>query len=77
MGTEPQTQAGVTEMATPTEPRAFLVIHIDGQGSRVVDLPDGVEVTFGRSRGATINLDHEKVSRMHASVRRRGDVIEV
>ena len=77
MGTEPQTQAGVTEMAMPTEPRAFLVIHIDEGGSRVVDLPDGVDVTFGRSRGATINLDHEKVSRMHAKVRRTGDVIEI
>ncbi len=77
MGTEPQTQAGVTEMAVATEPRAFLVIHIDDAGSRVVDLPDGVDVTFGRSRGATINLDHEKVSRMHAKVRRTGDVIEI
>jgi two-component system response regulator AtoC len=77
MGTEPQTQAGVTEMAVSTEPRAFLVIHIDEAGSRVVDLPDGVDVTFGRSRGATINLDHEKVSRMHAKVRRTGDLIEV
>ncbi len=77
MGTEPQTQAGVTEMATAIEPRAFLVIHIDGTGSRVVDLPEGVDVTFGRSRGATINLDHEKVSRMHTRVRITGSVIEV
>ena len=77
MVTEPQTQAGVTEMAVATEPRAFLVIHIDDAGSRVIDLPDGVDVTFGRSRGATINLDHEKVSRMHAKVRRTGDVIEI
>jgi two-component system response regulator AtoC len=77
MGTEPQTQAGVTEIATSTEPRAFLVIHIDGAGSRVVDLPEGLDVTFGRSRGATINLDHEKVSRMHTRVRRLGDVLEV
>jgi len=78
MATEPQTQAGVTEMAVPSEPRAFLVIHIDNDtGSRVVDLPDGVDVTFGRSRGATINLDHEKVSRMHARVRRTGEAIEI
>ena len=77
MGTEPQTQVGVTEMAVPTEPRAFLVIHVEEGGYRVVDLPEGVDVTFGRSRGATINLDHEKVSRMHAKVRRTGDVIEI
>ena len=77
MGTEPQTQAGVTELAVQTEPRAFLVIHIEGSGSRVVDLPEGVDVTFGRSRGSTISLEHEKVSRTHARVRRTGDVIEV
>jgi two-component system response regulator AtoC len=77
MGMEPQTQAGVTELAVPTEPRAFLVIHIEEGGSRVVDLPEGVDVTFGRSRGATITVEHEKVSRMHARVRRTGDVIEV
>jgi two-component system response regulator AtoC len=53
------------------------VITIDDGGSRVVDLPEDVDVTFGRSRGATITLDSEKVSRMHARVRRTGDVIEV
>src|SRR5689334_7129011 len=77
MGTEPQTLAGATELAAPPAPRAFLVIHIDDGGSRVVDLPEGVDVAFGRSRGATITLDSEKVSRMHARVRRLGDVIEV
>jgi DNA-binding NtrC family response regulator/pSer/pThr/pTyr-binding forkhead associated (FHA) protein len=78
MGTEPQTLAGATEIAAPPAPRAFLVITIDdSSGSRVIDLPEGVDVTFGRSRGATITLDSEKVSRMHARVRRTGDVIEV
>ena len=77
MGTEPQTLAGATELAAPPAPRAFLVITIDDGGSRVVDLPEGIDVTFGRSRGATITLDSEKVSRMHARVRRTGDVIEV
>src|SRR5882757_9999502 len=77
MGTEPQTLAGATELSAPPAPRAFLVITIDDGGSRVVDLPEGIDVTFGRSRGATITLDSEKVSRMHARVRRTGDVIEV
>jgi two-component system response regulator AtoC len=77
MGTELQTLAGATELAAPPAPRAFLVITIDDGGSRVVDLPEGVDVTFGRSRGATITLDSDKVSRMHARVRRTGDVIEV
>jgi DNA-binding NtrC family response regulator/pSer/pThr/pTyr-binding forkhead associated (FHA) protein len=78
MATELQTLVGATEIATAKEPRAFLVIHIDDNGSsRVVDLPDAVDVTFGRSRGATITLEHEKVSRMHARIRRTGDAIEV
>jgi two-component system response regulator AtoC len=77
MGTELQTLAGATELAAPSAPRAFLVITIDDGGSRVIDLPDDVDVTFGRSRGATITLDSEKVSRMHARVRRTGDVIQV
>jgi DNA-binding NtrC family response regulator/pSer/pThr/pTyr-binding forkhead associated (FHA) protein len=77
MGTEPQTLAGATEISGPPAPRAFLVITIDDGGSRVIDLPEGVDVTFGRSRGATITLDSDKVSRMHARVRHINDVIEV
>ncbi len=78
MGTDLQTLAGVTEMAVHTGPRVTLVIHLGGEeGSRVVELPDGIDVTFGRSRGATVTLDHEKVSRMHARIRRRGDGIDV
>nr|HEX4318319.1 sigma 54-interacting transcriptional regulator [Kofleriaceae bacterium] len=55
------------------------MIHVDGldRASRVIELPDATDVTFGRSRGATITVDHEKVSRMHARVRRNGDAIEV
>ncbi|MGE0395170.1 MAG: sigma 54-interacting transcriptional regulator [Kofleriaceae bacterium] len=43
----------------------------------MIDLPDGIDITFGRSRGATITLDHEKVSRMHARIKRSGDSIIV
>jgi two-component system response regulator AtoC len=59
--------------------RAFLVIHVEGAQppSWVVDLPEDGEVTFGRSRGATVVLETEKVSRLHARFRRRGDRIEV
>ncbi len=60
-------------------PRRFLLVHIEGveRSARVVELADGAEVTFGRSRAATILVDHESVSRLHARVRRRGDVVEV
>jgi pSer/pThr/pTyr-binding forkhead associated (FHA) protein len=79
MGTEIQTQDAGTAFAAGASGHAFLVIHVEGEdrGSRVVDLPDGVDVTFGRSRGATIHVESEKVSRMHARVRRTGDTIVV
>ena len=79
MVTEPQTQEAGTAFSTTTAAHAFLVIHIEGEdrGSRVVDLPEGVDVTFGRSRGATVHVESDKVSRMHARVRRAGELIEV
>ena len=79
MATEPLTQEAGTAFAVHDAAHAFLVIHVEGdeRGSRVVDLPDGVDVTFGRSRGATVHVESEKVSRMHARVKRVGDSIEV
>src|SRR5262245_15964568 len=79
MVTEPQTQEAGTAFSTQAAANAFLVIHVEGEdrGSRVVDLPEGLDVTFGRSRGATVHVESEKVSRMHARVKRVGDVIEV
>ncbi len=76
--TEFQTQEAGTAFAVHDAAHAFLVLHIEGEErSRVLDLPDGVDVTFGRSRGATVTVESEKVSRMHARVRRNGDTIEV
>jgi two-component system, NtrC family, response regulator AtoC len=79
MATEPLTQDAGTAFASEAAAHAFLVIHIEGdeRGSRVIDLPEAIDVTFGRSRGATVHVDSEKVSRMHARVRRAGDLIEV
>ncbi|HEY1818008.1 MAG TPA: sigma 54-interacting transcriptional regulator [Kofleriaceae bacterium] len=77
MATELLTLDGGTAFGGPTAPHAFLVVHIEGEGSRVVDLPDGVDVTFGRSRGATVHVESEKVSRMHARIRRTGELIEL
>jgi len=79
MVTEPLTQEAGTAFSTEPAAHAFLVIHVEGEdrGSRVVDLPEAVDVTFGRSRGATVHVESEKVSRMHARVRRVGDLIEV
>lgn len=44
-----------------------------GEHGRVIDLPDGSEVTFGRSRRATVHIDSDAVSRSHARILRRGN----
>ena len=58
------------------EDRTFLVVHA-GERARIIELHDGVEVTLGRSRSATVVVDHEKASRLHARVVRRGDEVRV
>jgi two-component system, NtrC family, response regulator AtoC len=66
-------------LAEPPARRTFLVIHVEGEeaSSSVIDVPEGGEVTIGRSRGATVVVDHEKVSRIHARFRRHGDRLDV
>ena len=76
-GNELLTLDAGTAFGGPTAPHAFLVVHIEGEGSRVVDFSDGVDVTFGRSRGAAVHVDSEKVSRMHARIRRTGELLEL
>src|SRR5688572_10447989 len=81
--TDPTIQAGALTAAYQDRAdttRMFLVVHVDeatDRASWVVDLPDGGEVTFGRSRGATIVVDHDKVSRLHARIKRSGDRVTV
>jgi DNA-binding NtrC family response regulator/pSer/pThr/pTyr-binding forkhead associated (FHA) protein len=43
----------------------------------VIDLIDGGEITFGRSRSAVVHVQHDNVSRLHARIARSGDAIEV
>jgi DNA-binding NtrC family response regulator len=54
-----------------------LVIHFaDGsEPSRTIDLADGAEVTIGRSRSATIMIPHDRISRLHTRITRRGDQV--
>ena len=77
MVTEMQTQEAGTFLASNHGTHAFVVIHVEDGGSRVIELTAGVDVTFGRSRSATVHVESEKVSRLHARLRRTGDVIEV
>jgi DNA-binding NtrC family response regulator/pSer/pThr/pTyr-binding forkhead associated (FHA) protein len=79
MATEHLTIDAGTLVASSPGPRAFLVVQIGGgePGSRILDLDDGGEVTFGRSRGAIVSVKDDDVSRLHARVKRAGDAIEV
>src|SRR5690242_14232028 len=55
-----------------TEETWRYVLRVDG---RDIELLDG-EVTLGRSRTATVRVDHESVSRTHAMLTfKRGDAI--
>ena len=76
MATEHLTADVGTLVPRETAPRVFLVVH-DGEASRLVDLVDGAEITFGRSRGAVVHVKHDNVSRLHTRVTRRADIIEV
>ncbi len=70
--------AGLTDAARTPQRRVFLVLWGEpGRASRVIELDDGGELTVGRSRAATIAIDHERVSRMHTRVRRAGDRVIV
>ncbi|MDQ3338918.1 MAG: sigma 54-interacting transcriptional regulator [Myxococcota bacterium] len=81
MTTELTIDAGqlTSAYAEPQGTRAFLVIHVEepGRPSTVIELADGSEVSFGRSRGATVMVDHEKVSRLHARVWRNSERIHI
>ena len=61
----------------PPGGRLFLVVQLDGVRPWVVVAPDGCELSVGRTRAATISIDHESVSRVHAKIRRRGTRLEL
>ena len=71
--------AGLTRALTGEGPARFFLALAGEPGvrSRLVDLVTGHEITFGRSRGATVSVDHEQVSRMHTRVKREGDTVTV
>ena len=59
--------------------RVRLIIHSDGEEAwtRILELPDGGEVTIGRSRVATISIDSELVSRSHSRITRNAGALAV
>ena len=74
---ELETVEALTGMEVVPETALFLVVY-GGDRSRVIDLPDGTEVTVGRSRGATVSVPgDERLSRVHAKIRREGEQVAV
>ena len=81
MSTHYQTTVDGTAASAPlVRPPARIFLAISGapeQPARLLAIEDGQEVTFGRSRAATVSVDHEKVSRMHARLKREGDALTI
>ena len=72
-----ETVEALTGMEAPADAALYLVVY-GADRSRVVDLPEGTEVTVGRSRGATLSFPaDEKLSRIHVVLRRQGDAVAV
>ncbi len=75
--TSAETVGAAGERAARAAPRAVLVVYGEDDTTRVVEVPDGAQLTFGRSRNATVHIESERVSRIHARVTRRGDALTV
>jgi diguanylate cyclase (GGDEF)-like protein len=78
-----ETVAEATVLEVPGRVRkvsARLVVYYeadDGTHSQVVNLSEGAEVTFGRSRANTVAIDSNKISRNHAKVSFRSGAVLV
>jgi two-component system response regulator AtoC len=60
--------------------RVTLVVYAgdgDGASTEIRDLPDGGHLLFGRSRTANVQIESDRVSRLHAQFRRRGANVTV
>jgi DNA-binding NtrC family response regulator len=79
MSSETKLTAADTRTVEPVgRARAVLVVYSGGEStSRVVEVPDGAQLTVGRARTATIVVDSERVSRIHARILRKGAEISV
>ena len=75
MSTHSHTIADPTRLGEQPNHSARLVVYIEESGklrSQIVSLPEDVYVTFGRSRGCTVTVDSERMSRNHLRIVRRG-----
>src|SRR5258708_6412096 len=71
--------AAVDHDAPPHGPDAsvYVVVSHAKEVPRVFDLPDGREISVGRTGENTVSIDDALVSRRHARIKRAGDVLSV
>jgi two-component system response regulator AtoC len=82
MAEHSETMADPTALAAEieaTRERALLAVYVAGDDgrTRLLPLAEGAEVTVGRTRAATVHVDSERVSRLHARIHRVGHDILV
>ncbi len=80
MSTHAPTVADPTHLEGLSKQSTRLMVYIEedaGPRSQLVSLPDGVEVSVGRSRSCSVTVDSERISRRHLSITRNGDEIAV
>ena len=67
------------EWEPQVQDRTLLAVYIEGApgATQILPLADGAEVTFGRTRVATVMVDSDRISRLHARVTRAGDRVTV
>ncbi|MDX2023112.1 MAG: sigma 54-interacting transcriptional regulator [Deltaproteobacteria bacterium] len=84
MSHDPSVEELVTERAESVEDepsaaaqgtRVFLVVTDGADAGRAYELPEGKEITIGRTKDATIFVDDPRVSRKHARISRLGALL--
>ncbi|MBM4361858.1 MAG: sigma 54-interacting transcriptional regulator, partial [Deltaproteobacteria bacterium] len=74
---DPGTAVDPVDAAPPPAVFRVALVVRDDAGTRVVDVPDGGTVTFGRAPDAGVFVDDPRASRRHAELRRRGQELFV
>src|SRR5262245_34045844 len=71
------THAEAEEPPLDASTRCLLVVVSKVGETRTLEVTPGVEITFGRDEGATVRVDEERVSRLHARIYRSGGSVIV
>jgi two-component system, NtrC family, response regulator AtoC len=69
---DPGTALEAGDEARETGFKVYLLLRGEDDSTRVVDVPDGHTVLFGRAPECTVRIDDARASRQHAELRRSG-----